>query len=89
MIDWPVNRNAIKVFKKSNLNTGELQTCIQVGDEENNFGVTFSDDVNPDIPIKMLMENICRKILGITEHDIFMALCDKIIKDTECITISG
>jgi hypothetical protein len=68
-INWPITRNDIQVNRDEN-----CVIHILVGDDKNSFSVSCTD--SPMTAIKVLMENISRKVLGVTEHDFIMKVND-------------
>lgn len=75
-INWPVTRDDITVFRRAD---GTLY--IRVGDDKNNFMSSVSRDGPVESGIQNLTELICKKVLGITEHDIRMVTLDYIMKE--------
>lgn len=65
-------REDIKVFEKSDLETGKHYTMIEVPVGEKVYGASYVGDEARMAAIKNLTEVIMRKEIGIMEHDIMM-----------------
>lgn len=67
MINWPVTRDDIKVWREED---GTL--FIRIGDDQNNFMCSAKGEGATRTAIKTLSEKVQKVVLGITEHDLIM-----------------
>jgi hypothetical protein len=66
----------IDIYKQDN----QLFVNVTIGDDT--FGTSASDDVPVQMYVNLLMDRIAKNKLGITSHDISMAIADYLWADS-------